>query len=423
MTAPHRTTARDPRPSVTARRLAPGLRGPLMKLAARLRAEGRELIDLNLGDPAAHGLDPPDHVVGAVRERLGEAGGYTPETGTGEARTAVAEHFRDRRGISWATPRDVCLGNGVSELATLTTQALLDPGDQVLVPSPGYPLWRACVGLTGAVPVPYPCREDEAWTPDPGELAARVGPRTRAIVVINPGNPTGAVWPPRTLEEIAAVARAHDLVLFADEVYDEVRYGTEPFVPLATFAPDLLCLSFGGLSKFCRLPGYRVGWVLLSRPPGMGEAYRDTLAELCSLRLCPNATGQLAVPPALSATTRAGVRRVTAPDGALTLRRNTAYQALTQLPGVSCALPQGAFYAYPRLPLPARLRTEEFAEALLRRESVLVAPGSVFAPSDDHPGGPPHIRLTTLAEPSELAEGIRRMDRLLTEFRRTPDPA
>ena len=404
MAAPGRLPAR------VVRRLGQGTRGPLVELARQLRDSGHEIIDLSLGDPAAHGLTAPDSVLREVRAHLGEAGAYTSETGTWEARTAVAEHYRDRRGITGAKPPDICVGNGVSELAALTTQVLLDPGDQVLVPAPGYPLWQDCVTLTGAVPVPYPCREDRGWLPDLEELADLVGPRTRALVVINPGNPTGALWPAGILERVAALARTNGLALLADEIYDEIRFDSAPFTPLATLAPDLLCLTFGGLSKFCRLPGFRAGWVLASGPREWTDPFLTALRRLAALRLCPNSPAQHAVPPALSSSTIAGVGRVTAADGSLTARRDTAHQALMGLDGVSCALPEAAFYAYPRLPLAPQETVADFAEKLLRDASVLVSPGSVFDGADDV-----HIRLTTLPHPSELAEGIARIGALLGE--------
>ncbi|WP_173871970.1 aminotransferase class I/II-fold pyridoxal phosphate-dependent enzyme [Streptomyces albus subsp. chlorinus] len=394
-----------------------GTRGPLVELARRMRDDGQEVIDLSLGDPAAHGFTAPTTVMEEVERHLRDACAYTPETGTSEARAAVAHHYRERRGLAGSSPSDVCLGNGVSELASLATQALLDPGDQVLVPSPSYPLWRDCVALTGAVAVPYPCREDRGWRPDPAGTAARVGPRTRALVVVNPGNPTGALWPADVLERVVAVARAGGLALLADEIYDEIRYDSLPFTSTAALAPDLLCLTFSGLSKFCRMPGYRAGWMLASGPHAVKDAYLSAVRRLAALRLCPNAPAQSAVPKALSAPVLAGTRRATEPGGALTARRDTAHEALRRIEGASCVRPEAAFYAYPRLPLARRRATPDFARALLRHAHVLVTPGSVFSGRDDG-----HVRLTTLAGPAELAEGIDRIGAFLAE-ERAPDRA
>ncbi|MFC9856316.1 MULTISPECIES: aminotransferase class I/II-fold pyridoxal phosphate-dependent enzyme [unclassified Streptomyces] len=385
-------------PSRAARATHYDLRGPLVRRAEELRAQGRPIIDLNLGDPAAHGLGAPEPVVRAVRDALSTAESYSGERGTEEAREAVAEHYRCRRGLSGVTARDTFLGNGVSELASLTLQALLDPGDEVLVPAPGYPVWAAFVTLNGGTPVPYRCDESDGWLPDITDLSVRAGPRTHAVVAINPNNPTGAVWPTETLRGMASVARHHGLAVLSDEI----RYTRVPHMPLASLAPDLLCLTFGGLSKFCRLPGYRAGWMVATRPAGYGDAYLRTLTRLASLRLCPNVPAQSAVPPALSDASLTDISRKTAPGGALRWRRDAVYEALAGHPRIHCLKPEGAFYLYLSLRTP--LTDEKFASGLLETRSVLVTPGSGLGQPDNS-----HVRLAALAPPSELRVAARRI--------------
>ncbi|MFH8467532.1 aminotransferase class I/II-fold pyridoxal phosphate-dependent enzyme [Streptomyces sp. NPDC017991] len=406
-----------PDPVRPARRVAAGehgLRGTLTGEARELRARGRRIIDLGLGDPAAHGISAPPTVEAALRQRLDDTRGYSDEAGHLSVRAAVAEHFRTRRGLPGIGPSDVWLGNGVSELALLTLQALLDPGDEVLVPDPGYPMWSAYTGLCGGIAVPYPCTEADGWRPDLDVLTRLAGPRTRALVVINPVNPTGAVWPPETLGELAGVARAHGLVLFSDEIYDGIRYVPGPHVPLAALAPDLLCLTFGGLSKFCRVPGLRAGWVVACRPPGVARAYLDALTSLAALRLSPNTAGQYAIPAALSAPALRNAAALTAPGGALHEARTAARTAMARQPGLRCSPQEGAFYAFPRLDLPAGVTADDFARRLLRERSVLVVPGGHFGTADALDA---HLRLTTLAPPAETTAAFEQIGDLLDEVR------
>ncbi|MFJ9155659.1 aminotransferase class I/II-fold pyridoxal phosphate-dependent enzyme [Streptomyces griseoviridis] len=392
-----------------------GLRGTLTSEARELRSRGRRLIDLGLGDPAAHGIPAPAAVVTALSGRLEETHAYTEEAGQPAARAAVAEYFRTRRGLPGVGPRDVWLGNGVSELAFLTLQTLLDPGDEVLVPDPGYPMWPAYVGLCGGTPVPYPCPESNGWRPDLDALARRAGPRTRALIVVNPVNPTGAVWPPEVLGGLAAVARAHGLVLFADEIYDGIHYVPGPHPPLAALAPDLLCLVFGGLSKLSRVPGLRAGWVAACRPPGTARAYLDALTSLAALRLSPNTLGQHVIPAALSPSALADAAALTAPGGALHEARRAARTAMARQEGLRCAPLDGAFYAFPRLDLPPGTGADDFALRLLREKSVLAMPGPQFA-AGDHTLDT-HLRLTTLAPPAETTAAVERVGELLAELR------
>lgn len=415
MTATVRTGADRARPARHVAAGGHGLRGALTAEARVLRARGRRITDLGLGDPAAHGIPAPAAVVDAVSERLEDARGYSEEAGHPAARAAVAEHFRTRRGLPGVGPQDVWLGNGVSELAFLSLQSLLDPGDEVLVPDPGYPMWPAYAGLCGGTPVPYPCPEDNGWRPDLDALARLAGPRTRALVVVNPVNPTGAVWPPEVLGGLAAVARTHGLVLFCDEIYDGIQYVPGPQPPLAALAPDLLCLAFGGLSKLSRVPGLRAGWMVACRPPGTGRAYLDALTSLAALRLSPNTVGQYAIPAALSPAALDDAAALTAPGGALYEARRAARTAMAHQPGLRCAPLEGAFYAFPHLDLPAGVGADDFALRLLRRKSVLAMPGPQFGPGDRSHGA--HLRLTTLAPPAETTTAVERVGELLAELR------
>ncbi|WP_217196721.1 aminotransferase class I/II-fold pyridoxal phosphate-dependent enzyme [Streptomyces buecherae] len=405
---------RDARP---ARRVAAagrhGLRGTLTDEARELSVDGRPIIDLGLGDPAAHGIPAPPSVLTALHERIDDARGYSDAAGHLTARTAVAEHFRTRLALPRITPSDVRLGNGVSELALLTLQALLDPGDEVLVPDPGYPMWAAYTSLCAGSVVPYPCPEANGWRPDLDSLSRLAGPRTRALVVINPVNPTGAVWPPETLDGLVAVARRHGLVLFSDEIYDGIRFVPDPHVPLAALAPDLLCLTFGGLSKLSRLPGLRAGWVVASHPPGVGRAYLAAVASLAALRLGPNSVGQYAIPAALSAPALRDAAALTEPGGALHQSRSAAHTAIDRQPGLRCAPQDGTFYAFPRLDLPPGTTTNEFARRLLREKSVLAMPGQQFG---SHSDLSTYLRLTTLAPPTQTTSAIERIGDLLAEL-------
>ncbi|OPC76997.1 hypothetical protein B4N89_41165 [Embleya scabrispora] len=375
------------------------IRGPLAALADELEAEGRDIIRLHLGDPAEHGVAAPAAVLDAVRRNLDASCGYAHSQGIPQARDAVTAYYRDR-GIDDIDPDDVTLGNGVSELVQVALHALLDPGDQVLLPAPGYPLWAAAVTLAGGTPVHYRCDENADWIPDLADLSARTGPRTVALVVNSPHNPTGAVWPAPVLHAMVEHARAHGLTLLSDEIYAHILYDA-PHTVLAGLAPDLACLTFGGLSKTHRVPGFRVGWMLLTGPRRHTAEYARALHLIASLRLCPNVPAQHAIVPALRDIEQTA-RELTGPGGVLRERHRSAWRALRGLPDVGCVRPRGAFYLFPRLP-PGR-RDGPFARELLRTQGVLVAPGSGL----HHPKGD-HIRLTSLAEPARFAEAVTRI--------------
>ncbi|MYW06660.1 aminotransferase class I/II-fold pyridoxal phosphate-dependent enzyme [Streptomyces sp. SID3343] len=411
------TGPRADHPVRASRRMADvayGMRGALAAEAERMRSRGEHVLALNLGDPAAYGLTPAPEVVRAVREQLDHSCGYSTAKGLPSARRAVAEHYR-AKGLADVRPRDVYLGNGVSELAPMSLNALLDPRDEVLIPAPDYPMWTASVVVAGGRPVHYPCDEHADWYPDPAQISARVTDRTRAIVVINPNNPTGAVWPPDVLDAIADIARRHHLVLLADEIYADFLYDDTAHVPLASCAPDVACLTFGGLSKRSRIPGYRMGWMALTGPRGPAREYTDALDTLASLRLCPNVPVQRAVRAALAAD---DTPSLTAPDGALGRRREHIWNLLNAVPGVRSVKPQGAFYTFPSIDV-RRCRIgddDRLANELLREERLLIVPGNALGPV-----APGHFRMVTLAPTDLLTDAAGRLARFLE--RRTARPS
>ncbi|WP_285568411.1 pyridoxal phosphate-dependent aminotransferase [Actinoallomurus iriomotensis] len=383
------------------------IRGPLLQLATQLERDGEDVIKLNIGDPAAFGVTAPEEVLAAARDAVGDAAAYSEAQGLPAAREAVVRDY-ERKGLRTLTPDDVYLGNGVSELTSMALQALLDPGDEVLIPAPDYPLWTAATALTGGRPVHYLCDEQAGWQPDLTDLTAKITDRTKAIVVINPNNPTGAVWPREVLEHIATLAGVHGLVVMADEIYDEILYDGVEHVPMATLAPDLVCLTFGGLSKRCRVPGFRAGWMAVSGPRGAAADYVAGLDTLATMRLCPNVVAQRAIPAALRG--RPDVHRLTGPGGRLLEQRDRCWEMLTKIEGVSCVKPRGAFYAFPRLDPRVHGISDDarFAYELLEREKVLVVQGTGLGwPRHDH------FRMVTLPPAGELDEAIGRLGRFL----------
>ncbi|WP_285911811.1 pyridoxal phosphate-dependent aminotransferase [Actinomadura opuntiae] len=383
------------------------IRGPLLRLAQQLERDGEKVVKLNIGDPAAFGVPVPPEVVDAARAGVADSTGYGDAQGLLPAREAIAADYA-RKGLSGVTPADVFLGNGVSELVSMALQALLDPGDQVLVPAPDYPLWTAATTLAGGEPVHYLCDEGADWRPDLADLSAKITDRTRAVVIINPNNPTGAVWPRETLERITTLAGAHGLVVMADEIYDEILYDGAAHVPAATLAPDLPCLTFGGLSKRYRVPGFRCGWMAISGPRALTADYAEALETLACLRLCPNVVAQHAVPAALRDT--GSIRALTAPGGRLAEQRDRCWELLTAIPGVSCVKPQGSFYAFPRLDPRVHPLADDgrFALDLLREEKVLIVQGSGLGwPRHDH------FRIVTLPPVGDLDETAARIARFL----------
>jgi len=393
------------------------IRGALTRRARELETAGRPIIKLNIGNPGRYGFVTPPHLREAIAAHLHESEAYGHEQGLEEAREVIAAQQR-ARGARGVDVERIFIGNGVSELIDLSLRALLQPGDEVLLPSPDYPLWSAATILNDGSPRYYRCLAENSHLPDPDEIEALVTPRTRALVLINPNNPTGAVYPRELLERIVAVAARHRLLLLSDEIYDEILYDGTVFQPLASVAGDLPCVSFGGLSKVHRACGYRVGWMSLSGDPLRSGEYRDALQLLAALRLCANVTAQWAVQPALESA--ATITELTAPGGRLHEARRTVIEGVAASEFLDLVTPQGALYAFPRVRSDriANFDDDDFALRLLEEESVLVVPGSSFNVPRSR-----HLRLTLLPLPEQLDEVFVRIERVLTRMAVEQRPA
>jgi len=388
------------------------IRGPVMVRAKALEEEGHRIFKLNIGNLAPFGFEAPEEIVQDVILNLPDAAGYSDSKGLFAARKAVM-HETQRVGIKGVGIEDVYLGNGVSELIVMTMQALLDAGDEVLVPMPDYPLWTAGVTLGGGTPRHYLCDEGSGWLPDLDDIRAKITERTRAIVVINPNNPTGALYPDDLLKGIIEIARQHQLVICADEIYDKTLYDGVTHTALASLAEDVLFLTYNGLSKNYRSCGYRVGWVVLSGEKRHARDFIEGLTMLASMRLCSNVPGQFAIQTALGG--YQSIKELVAPDGRLTRQRNLAWEMLTAMPGVSCVKPKAALYLFPRLDpaIYAIQNDQQFILDLLEEEKVLVVQGTGFNwPKPDH------LRLTFIPHEEVLAEALHRVGRFL-DGRRT----
>ncbi|MBO1900364.1 pyridoxal phosphate-dependent aminotransferase [Leucobacter weissii] len=387
------------------------VRGPILQEAERLEREGHEILKLNIGNPAPFGFEAPPEIVEELRRILPKAQGYSDSRGVLPAREAVARHY-DGVGVAAVGPDDVYLGNGVSELISLVLQALISPGDEVLVPAPDYPLWTAQVTLSGGLAVHYPCDESDGWMPDLAAIEELITPATRGIVLINPNNPTGAVYSAELVRGFAALAERHGLVLMADEIYDRILYDGAEHEYAARHVAGTLCLTFGGLSKAQRVAGYRAGWVLASGDRALAADFLEGLTLLANMRMCANVPAQHAVAVALSA--ESSIEALCAPGGRLREQRDIGHRLLTEIPGVDCALPGGAMYLFPRLD-PERYPIHDdqrFVIELLRATRVLVTNGRGFnLPTPDH------LRFVTLPEAPVLREAIGRIAEYLDGVR------
>lgn len=391
------------------------VRGPILQEAERLEREGEQILKLNIGNPAPFGFDAPPEIVEELRRTLPSAQGYSDSRGVLAAREAVARHYTELgvdAGSGGVGPDDVFLGNGVSELISLVLQALVSPGDEILVPAPDYPLWTAQVTLTGGRAVHYPCDERNGWMPDLAAIEALVTPATRGIVLINPNNPTGAVYSAELVRGFAALAERHGLVLMADEIYDRILYDGAVHEHAALHVSDTLCLTFSGLSKAQRVAGYRAGWVVASGAHSRATDFLEGLTLLANMRMCANVPAQHAIPVALSA--ESSIEALCAPGGRLREQRDAAHRLLTAIPGVDCVMPGGAMYLFPRLD-PARYPIDDdqhFVIELLRATRVLVTNGRGFnLPTPDH------LRFVTLPEVPVLTEAIGRVAEYLEGVR------
>ncbi len=386
------------------------IRGPVLEEAKRLEEEGRRIIKLNIGNPAPFGFEAPEEILIDVIRNLPHAQGYSDSQGLLSARTAIVQHYQ-QRGLDIDDPDDVWLGNGASELIAMALQAMLDNGDEVLIPTPDYPLWTAATSLAGGRPVHYLCDESAGWLPDLDDLRAKVTAKTKAIVVINPNNPTGAVYPLRVLQEIALIARENGLVVLADEIYDKILYDGAEHTPFAMVAPDQFTLTFNGLSKAYRVAGFRAGWLLVSGPKKHASSYLEGIAILANMRLCANVPAQHAVQIALGG--RQSIRDLILPGGRLLEQRDAALTALAAIPGVSCVVPKGAMYVFPKLDADRYPIKDDqaFVLELLREQHVLVVQGTGF-----NWVRPDHLRIVTLPRVDELTLAIGRIGEFLANY-------
>jgi alanine-synthesizing transaminase len=387
------------------------IRGPVLEKARQMQEEGHKIIQLNIGNLAVFGFDPPDEIVQDMIRNLPSSAGYTDSKGLFAPRKAVM-HYTQEKHIAGVGVDDVYLGNGASELIAFSLNALLDSGDEILVPAPDYPLWTAAVSLSGGTPVHYLCDEQSDWLPDLADLRRKITPATRGIVVINPNNPTGALYPPELLKEIVDIARRHGLIVFADEIYDKTLYDGHTHTSIASLADDVLFVTFNGLSKNYRACGYRAGWMVVSGDKRHAKDYIEGLNMLSSMRLCANTPGQLAIQTALGG--YQSIKDLVAPGGRLTKQRDLAYQLLTSIPGVSVVKPKAALYMFPRLDPKIYPITDDqqFAYELLAEEKVLIVQGTGFNwPTPDH------FRLVFLPNPDDLTEAIGRIERFLGHYR------
>ncbi len=388
------------------------IRGPVLDKARQMEEEGHKIIKLNIGNVAAFGLEPPDEIVQDMIRNLPFAAGYTDSKGLFAPRKAVV-HYTQEKAIHGVTVDDVYLGNGASELIAMSMNALLNDGDEVLIPAPDYPLYTAVVALSSGTPVHYQCDEASDWMPDIADLKAKITPRTKALVVINPNNPTGALYPESVLREMVEVARQHQLIIFADEIYDKTLYDGVTHTSIGSLADDVLCLTFNGLSKNYRSCGYRAGWMVVSGDKRHARDYIEGLNMLASMRLCANTPGQLAIQTALGG--YQSIKDLVAPGGRLCRQRDLAHKLLTDIPGVTCVKPKAALYMFPRLD-PAMYPIaddQQLAYELLAEEKVLIVQGTGF-----NWGQPDHFRLVFLPNSDDLAEAIGRIAKFLDGYRR-----
>jgi alanine-synthesizing transaminase len=387
------------------------IRGPVLELAQRMEEEGHKIIKLNIGNVGVFGFDPPEEIQLDMIRNLSNASAYSDSKGIFAARKAIMQYCQEK-GIQGVALDDVYTGNGVSELIVLSMNALLNDGDEVLVPTPDYPLWTAAVSLSSGTPVHYLCDESKDWAPDLNDLRKKITPRTKAIVVINPNNPTGAIYSKEVLLELTQIAREHGLILFADEIYDKMLYDGEKHISLASLSHDVVIITFNGLSKNYRSCGYRAGWMVVSGDKEMVRDYIEGLNMLASMRLCANVPGQYAIQTALGG--YQSINDLVSEGGRLAKQRDLAWKLITEIPGVTCVKPKSALYLFPKLdseiyPIED---DQQFVADLLKEEKVLLVQGSGF-----NWGKPDHFRVVFLPHEDVLTEAIGRLARFLERYR------
>ncbi|WP_110457909.1 pyridoxal phosphate-dependent aminotransferase [Shewanella algidipiscicola] len=387
------------------------IRGPVHKEARRLEDEGHRILKLNIGNPASFGFDAPEEIVRDVILNLPSAQGYSESKGLFSARKAIVQHYQSQ-GLFGVDIEDIYIGNGVSELIVMAMQGLLNSDDEVLVPSPDYPLWTAAVHLSGGKAQHYRCDEESDWFPDLDDIKAKITSRTRGIVLINPNNPTGAVYSKALLLEVIELCRQHDIILFADEIYDKILYDGAVHIPASTLSDDILTVTFNGLSKSYRAAGFRVGWMMLSGNLKAAKSYIEGLDMLASMRLCSNVPNQHAIQTALGG--YQSINELVAPQGRLAVQRDICYEMLNQIPGVSCKKPRGALYAFAKLDAKKfNLRDDErLVLDLLREKKILLVQGSAFNWPE-----PDHLRVVFLPHKEDLSKAITELGDFLANYR------
>ena len=387
------------------------IRGPVLQKARQMEEEGHKIIKLNIGNLAAFGFDSPEEIQQDIIRNLPSAAGYTDSKGIFSARKAIMHYCQQKR-IKGVTLEDIYVGNGVSELIAMAMNALLNDGDEVLVPAPDYPLWTAAIGLSGGTPKHYLCDENNGWLPDLTDIRSKINRRTRAIVVINPNNPTGALYPDELLREMIEIARKHQLIIYSDEIYDKVLYDGAKHTAIASLSEDVLTITFNGLSKNYRSCGYRAGWLVVSGDKRHAQDYIEGLDMLASMRLCANAPGQHGIQTALGG--YQSIDDLVAEGGRMRRQRDVAYELLSAIPGVTCVKPKATLYLFPRLdPKVYPIKDDQqFISELLQEEKVLLVQGSGF--NWPHPD---HFRLVFLPHEDDLREAIGRIARFLQHYR------
>lgn len=391
------------------------IRGEVAREAKRLEEEGHRILKLNIGNPAPFEFDVPEEIQTDVIRNLPNAQGYSDSKGLYSARKAVQQHYQSRN-ILDVDIEDIYLGNGASELIVMSMQALLNNGDEVLIPAPDYPLWTAAVTLSGGQPVHYLCDEEKGWYPDVEDIVSKITDRTKALVIINPNNPTGAVYPESLLKKLVKVAREHKLVLLADEIYDKILYDAAAHVPLASLSRDVLTLTYNGLSKAYRAAGYRSGWMMISGPKHFAEDFIDGIDMLASMRLCCNVPAQYAIQTALGG--YQSINDLTIPGGRLYDQRELAWKKLNNIEGVSCVKPDGALYMFVRLdpevyPI---YDDEKLVLDLLKQQRILIVHGTGFNLGDQQ-----HYRFVFLPRVDVLEDAIDRFALFLSTYEQYPD--
>lgn len=387
------------------------IRGPVLEEAKRLEEEGHQILKLNIGNPAPFGFNAPDEILYDVIHNLSAAQGYCDSKGLYPARKAVMQECQ-RINVPNVEIDDIYLGNGVSELITMAMQALLNDGDEVLIPAPDYPLWTAAVSLSGGSPVHYVCDEQADWFPSIDDIKSKITPNTKALVIINPNNPTGAVYSEELLLELIEVARQNKLILLADEIYSKILYDDARHIPVGSLCDDLLVVSFNGLSKAYRLAGFRSGWMVISGAKESAQSYIEGLEILSNMRLCANVPAQFAVQTALGG--YQSINELVLPGGRLLEQRDATYDLLTQIPGVSCVKPRGAIYLFPKLD-PAVYKINDDVELVLQileQEKILLVQGSAFNIKDTQ-----HLRIVFLPREDELRQAIGQIGKVLEQLR------